>query len=99
MTSQPGKPTNIPEAVAEALGGLTATHLYQTYLNIGLLADAVEGEVYSAAEARKLLATVMDLVDAVERQLGKVSADLKDEDEKTLERTRQLTALLRAQAK
>ena len=68
-------------------------------MNLGLLADAVEGEVYSVAEAKKLLDTVNDLVDTVDRQLTKVSADLKDEDEKTLERTKQLTALLRTQSR
>jgi hypothetical protein len=83
----------------EALGGFTAAHLYQTYLNLGLLADAVEGEVYTVAEAKKLLDTVNDLVDTVDRQLTRVSADLKDEDEKTLERTKQLTALLRTQSR
>jgi hypothetical protein len=100
MTSQPGNPVAIPEAVVEALGGLMASHLYQTYLNIGLLADSVEGEVYDKEEARKLLDTVAGLMTAVEQQLDRVGRQsLKAEERKAVEQARLVTASLRNQTR
>lgn len=84
----------------EVVGGLTAGHLYQSYLNIGMLADAVENEVYTDAEAKKLLGTVTALMDTVDLQLTRLNEALDDaEDRKRLAQVRQLTGLLRAQAK
>jgi hypothetical protein len=98
MTSQPGTPPAIPEAVSEAIGGLAASHLYQTYLNVGLLADSVEGDVYEKEEARKLLDTIAGLTSAVEQQLDRVGRQTLKEDEKqALEQARQITANLRTQ--
>src|SRR5262249_5340494 len=88
------------DALLEPLGGLAGTHLYQSYLNIGFLADATEGDVYTTAEAKKLLATVMGMMDKVDEQLGKLAgAGLAEEDQKRLARTRELSTLLRTQAK
>ncbi len=98
MTSQPGTPPAIPVAVVEALGGLTTSHLYQTYLNVGLLADAVDGEVYDKDEARGLLDTVAGLTTELEQQLDRVSRQtVKADEKKTLEQARQVTASLRTQ--
>lgn len=98
MTSQPGTPPAVPEAVVEAIGGLAASHLYQTYLNIGLLADSVEGEVYEKDEARRLLDTVAGLTTAVEQQLDRVGRQtLKGDEKKALEQARLVTASLRTQ--
>jgi hypothetical protein len=83
-----------------ALGSLTGAHLYQSYLNIGLLADGVEGEVYTPDQARKLLATVAGLMDAVERQLARLpSAGLGPAERRHIARTSDVLALLRTQAK
>jgi hypothetical protein len=88
------------EMLLEALGGLTAAHLYQTYLNIGLLADGVEGEIYTPADARKLLATVIGLMDTVDKQLARLPEEsLKAEERKALLRIRSLSVLLRTQIK
>src|SRR5262249_61975628 len=84
----------------EAMGGLTVAHLYQSYLNIGLLADATENDVYTEAEAKKMLARVVALMDKVDEQLGATSETLSEPDnQKTLAQVRQLTTLLRLQAK
>jgi hypothetical protein len=100
MTSQPGNPVAIPETVVEALGGLTASHLYQTYLNIGLLADSVEGEVYEKDEARKLLDTVAGLMSAVEQQLDRLGRQtLKGDERKAVEQARLVTNSLRTQTR
>src|SRR5262245_49106292 len=86
----PIKPTPEPppeasksaDRLVEALGGLTAAHLYQAHLNIGLLADSVESRVYTLAEAKKLLETLTSLLDTVDRQLTRVGEqELKPEDQ------------------
>lgn len=98
----PGKPAEAnqpPERLLEALGGLTAAHLYQSYLTIGLLADNAESEVYTTAEAKKLLETLTSLLNTVDRQLSRIGEqDLKPDDRKALERTLRLVAQLRTQA-
>jgi hypothetical protein len=86
------------EAPPEALEGLVGVHLYQSYLNIGVLADATEGDVYSPREANKLLDRVTALMTNVERQLGRLEEAGKVKDAKSLERSRRVTALLRSQA-
>lgn len=73
--------------------------LHQSYLNIGLLADAVENETYTEAEARKLLGTIVSLMDAAEKQIEQgAKTDLAAEDAKKLARGREVLILLRAQA-
>jgi hypothetical protein len=88
----------VKEAPPETLDSLVGVHLYQSYLNIGVLADATEGEVYTALEAGKLLDRVTALMDRVDRQLGRLEETGKVTDGKALERGRRLTALLRSQA-
>ena len=83
-----------------ALGSLTAAHHYQTYLNLGLLADAWEKDVYEEDEATKLLAVVMGMIEGVDRQLVRIEkASSKEDDRKALARCRELGALLKTQAK
>ena len=90
----------LPDAVIETLGNLTASHLYQTYLNVGLLADAVEGEVYEVADATKMLATIEGLTAAVAAQLAQLARqDVEGEDSKLVEQARQITVLLQTQEK
>lgn len=97
-------PTPLPEIKSkepylETIGGLSAVHLYQSYLNIGLLADAVENETYTRAEAVNVMLTVMELVNMVEKQLGKLPAKgLTSEDEAALDAIQALTRDLRAQS-
>src|SRR5437588_316474 len=94
---QPAPPRG--RSLLPLLGGLTAAHLYHTYLNLGLLADAVEKEVYTTAQGKKLLDEINGLVDTVERQLAQLPpAVLKPEERKALERVRTITAQLRTQA-
>ncbi len=83
----------------EALGSLTAAHLYQSFLNIGLLADAVENEQMDVEEAEKALSHItrfMTLVDDQLNQLAKTDLDTNDRD--ALQGIRKHTELLRTQA-
>ncbi len=97
--SHPALPGEGRDDALEALGSLTAANLYQSYLNIGLLADARESDVYTAAEAEKLLDSVTRLLDSVDRQLERtVGGNLKSEDREAVQQTRRLGAQLRSQA-
>jgi hypothetical protein len=83
----------------EALGGLSAIHLYQTHLNIGLLADNVESKAYTVDDAKKRLNLVMGFVDSVEEKLTKVEkAGLDADDVEALQDIKAMTGLLRLEA-
>jgi hypothetical protein len=91
-------PQTSGQRMLETLGGLSAAHLYQSYLNIGLLADAVENDSYTEAQANGMLATVTSLMDMVDRQLDRLTAaDVAKEDRQDIERIRDLAQLLRTQ--
>jgi hypothetical protein len=84
----------------EILGALTAAHGYQTYLNIGFIADGKAKGIYSEKDAYKLLDSVLALVSSVDRKLAALDKiDLDKEDHASLEQMRQLSSLLRKQAK
>jgi hypothetical protein len=87
------------ERFLEALGVITGAHIYQSYLNIGLLADGVEGEAFTAAEAETMLTKVTQQIEMVERQLAQFTKTGLDEDDRAaLEATCSLAARLRIQA-
>jgi hypothetical protein len=87
------------DLLAESLGTLTGAHLYQSYLNLGLLADATEHGAYSVEEARKLLEEVLKYMENVDQQLNRLTgSDLEIEEKKRVESCRRLTVLLRTQA-
>jgi hypothetical protein len=84
----------------ETVGVLTAAHCYQTYVNIGLIADGKDKGVYTGKDAQKVLDSVVSLLDSVD---GKLSAlgklDLDEQDRASLDRLRVLSDLLRQQGK
>jgi hypothetical protein len=84
----------------EILGALTASHSYQTYLNIGLIADGKAKGTYTEKDAYKLLDSVLALVSSVDRKLAALDRiDLDKEDRASLDQMRNLSLLLRKQAK
>ncbi len=87
------------ESFLEALGGLSAAHLYQSYLNIGLLADGVDAKAYTLDEAKGTLAAILNFMDLVEAKLTKLDrAALDADDQEALDRIKTATDLLRVQA-
>jgi hypothetical protein len=99
-TKRPANANESKDRSLETMGSLTAAHLYQAFLNIGLLADAREKEVYTAAEAEKLLDSVTRMLDTVDRRLGQMLDNgLQDEDKEAVEHARALGGLLRTQAR
>ena len=88
------------QKLIETVGLLAGLHLYQTYLNIGFVADGKAEGTYEEADARKLLASVMTPLDTVDKQLekvGKLAPGKADQD--AVAQLRKLAALLRQQGK
>jgi hypothetical protein len=105
-SAPPASPAKLDPATAqkevflEALGSLSAAHLFQTYLNIGLLADGVESEAYTPAQAEETLLSINEMMDQAETQLEKLTKlGLDAEDNAALEQIRTVAALLRLQSK
>jgi hypothetical protein len=93
----PAKPDPIS---LQTIGALSASHYFQTYLNIGFIADGKGKGTYNDEDARKVLRSVLSLVDSVDRQLeafGKRTLD--KEDRASLEQMRAISAMLRGQGK
>jgi hypothetical protein len=86
--------------LAETVGLLAGLQLYQTYLNIGLLADARAEGLYEASELTQLLGSVVVPLEKVEKQLEKVAAlKLSKEDAAAIARMKKTAGLLRQQGK
>jgi hypothetical protein len=84
----------------EAVGALTAANCYQTYLNIGFIADGKAKGAYIDRDANKVLDSVLSLLNSVERNLAALGKmDLDKQDRESLEQMRDLSALLRVQGK
>jgi hypothetical protein len=84
----------------QTIGTVTAAHYFQTYLNIGFIADGKAKGTYTHEDARQVLRSVLSLVDSVDRQLealGKHTLDKEDRD--SLEQMRAISALLRQQGR
>jgi len=84
----------------EALGTLTAAHYFQTYLNIGFIADGKTRGTYTDRDARKVLDSVLSLVNSAEKQLEAIEKiDLSNGDRARLVELQAVSALLRQQGK
>jgi hypothetical protein len=88
----------LDQSLLQTIGTLSAAHYFQTYLNIGFIADGKTQGTYTHQEARKVLLQVLSLLGSVDRQLealGKRSLDKEDRD--SLQQMRTISALLRQQ--
>jgi hypothetical protein len=75
-------------------------YCYQTYLNIGLLADGKAHGIYDEKAARAVLATAVTPLDAVDRQLVRVGAQAQTEpDRQAADRVRAIAGLLRREGR
>jgi hypothetical protein len=69
------------ECLLENFGSVSSIYLYQSYLNVGLLADAVKNGAYTKDRAADLLSTIMTLLETVDAQMQKLDNIGLDEDE------------------
>src|SRR5262245_14570026 len=99
----PARPAEKPPAdpraaLTETVGLLSGLYLYQTYLNVGLLADGKAERLYDERAARAVLASVLTPLDAVDKQLAKVGELAQTPaDRQAAERLRGVVGLLRRQ--
>ena len=84
----------------ETVGLLSTLHLYQTYLNIGFIADGRAEELYDDAESKQLLGSVLTPLEKVSAQLDKIGklATTKD-DREAVEKLKKIATLLKQQGK
>jgi hypothetical protein len=84
----------------ETIGVLTAAHCYQTYFNLGLLADGRAKGTYTDRDAARILDSIFSLLSSVDRKLAALDKmELDKEDRASLNQMRELSALLRQQGK
>ena len=84
----------------ETVGLLASVQLYQTYLNIGLLADGYAEGLHELSEAKQLLGSIIGPMEKIEKQLEKVATlKLTKDDAAALTRMKKLAGLLRTQGK
>jgi hypothetical protein len=86
------------ERMVETLGVLCHSHLYQSYLNINLIAELVEKEVWDEDEANDMLNLVIDKLGTVDKRLdNQAQLDLSEEDKDVVEGIRLISARLKTE--
>jgi hypothetical protein len=100
LKSEPPVADDAQSVLAESVGLITGLQLYQTYLNIGLLADGMSEGIYEPKEVFQLLGSVVHPLDRVEKQLDKIAKlKLPKDDIAALARMKKILGLLRQEGK
>jgi len=87
------------ERLLENVGSVSSIYLYQSYLNVGLLADAVKNETYTREEATDTLSTITALLQTVDVQMQKLeNVGLDQEEVDAVQQVRKVSDLLQSQA-
>ena len=96
----PGRTAQERDLLLETIGSLTAAHYFQTYLNIGFIADGKSAGTYTEKDARRVLDSVLSLVNSLDRKLDALEkVELSKDDRDRLEQLRAISAMLRQQGK
>ena len=83
----------------ETLGALAGAQLYQSYLNIGFIADGRAEGTYEEKDIQQILSSVLTLMEALDKKLDQVGKlDLSKDDREGIAEIRKLSGLLRLQA-
>jgi hypothetical protein len=111
QATEPSKAAVTPKASVEAgnaaerrqlletVGALIAAHCWQTYFNIGLLADGRAKGIYNDKDANKVLDSILSIIGTVDRKLTALDKLALDKEDLTnLAQMRELSILLRRQA-
>jgi hypothetical protein len=86
------------ERLLESVGSVSSIYLYQSYLNVGLIADAVKNDTYTKEEAAELLGTVVALLQTVDAQMQKLeSIGLDQEEVAAVKQVRSISGLIKSQ--
>ena len=83
-----------------AIGGLSAAHMYTTYIAIGATADAFGNEVYDAKQVKDIMNSLVGMIDTLKKQLLLVQENCKDDsDKKYIDETLDIYRLLQDEAR
>ncbi len=86
------------DATLEAMGGLSAANLYQSYLAVGLLADGVQHKAFTVDGAANTLKIIGNCLTLVESKLAALDRrNLDPDDIASLQQIETVTALMRIQ--
>src|SRR5262249_48080768 len=93
---KPAAPADSQATLTETVGLLSGLYLYQSYLNIGLLADSKAANTYEAKARRQGVVWIITPLDAVDKQLEKVGKSARTAgDRDAAERMRAVVAMLK----
>ena len=91
---------NTHSLLAESVGLFGGLQLYNTYLNMGILADSMAEGLYEVTEVYQLLGSVVNPLENVEKQFDKLTKlKLPKEDIEALTRMKKIAGLLRKQGR
>src|SRR5262245_38467019 len=86
--------------LTETVGLLSGLYLYQSYLNIGLLADGKAERLYDDKAARSVLDSILNPLETVDKQLEKIGKQARSgADRDAVDHIRIMVDLLRRQGK
>lgn len=94
----PDKKEDAGEVLLQTVGTLAGFQLYQSYLNIGFIADGKAEGTYTDKDVVQILDTVLVSLDRLDERLQKVAKlDVTKEDREAIEQIRVISAVLRQQ--
>ena len=83
-----------------AIGGLSAAHMYTTYIAIGAVADAFGNDVYETEQVQEIMGGLVGMIDTLKKQLLLVQENCEDEsDQEYIDETIQIYSLLQEEAR
>ncbi len=86
------------ERLLESVGSVSSIYLYQSYLNVGLIADGVKNDTYTKEEAGELLNTIVTLLQTVDAQMQKLeNIGLDEEEVAAVKQVRNISGSIKAQ--
>ncbi len=83
-----------------AIGGLSAAHMYTSYIAIGAIGDAFGNDIYDTERVQELMGGLVGMLDTLKKQLLLVQENCEDEaDKKYIDETIQIYSLLQEEAR
>jgi hypothetical protein len=83
-----------------AIGGLSAAHMYTSYIAIGAIGDAFGNEIYDTERVQDLMGGLVGMLDTLKKQLLLVQENCEDEsDQDYIDETIQIYSLLQEEAR
>ena len=83
-----------------AIGGLSASHIYTTYVAIGAVADAFGNDVYETKQVQDIMDGMVGMIDTVKKQLLLVQEHCEDQsDQRYIDDVINIYTLLQEEAR